>query len=75
MKMMAEVWTGWSELLPKDKEGTANFQNETDSDLVVEDNEDEDEYKDVEPEEESSGDCDQWMPIRRKLGRIFSSNS
>jgi len=41
----------------------------------MEDNEDEDEYKDVEPEEESSRDCDQWMPIRRKLGRIFSLNS
>jgi hypothetical protein len=101
-------WSGWSEPLSKDKEGTANFENEIDIDLVMEDNQDEDEYKDVEPEddtenllkllgidinagdggevndtltwikwseEESSRDCDQWMPIRRKLGRIFSLNS
>ncbi|AES86890.2 putative siRNA-mediated silencing protein NRDE-2 [Medicago truncatula] len=100
-------WSGWSEPLSKDKEGTANFENETDNDLVMEDNQDEDEYKDVEPEddtenllkllgidinagdggevndtltwikwseEESSRDCDQWMPIRRKLDTTTSTS-
>jgi hypothetical protein len=98
-------WTGWSEPLSKDKEGIANFENESTNDMVMEDNQDEDEYKDVEPEddtenllkllgidinagdggevsdtltwfkwseEESSRDCDQWIPVRRKSGRIFS---
>lgn len=98
-------WTGWSEPLSKDKEGVTNFEVESDNDLVIEDNQDEDEYKDVElkddtenllkslgidisagddgevndiltwikwSEEESSRDCDQWMPVRRKSGRIFS---
>ncbi|XP_058722605.1 uncharacterized protein LOC131594475 isoform X2 [Vicia villosa] len=92
-------WTGWSEPLSKDKEGVTNFEVESDNDLDMEDNQDEDEYKDVEPEddtenllkslgidisagddgevndiltwikwseEESSRDCDQWMPVRRK---------
>ncbi|XP_061356034.1 uncharacterized protein LOC133300491 isoform X2 [Gastrolobium bilobum] len=92
-------WTGWSEPLSKDKEGIPNVENEANTDLVMEDNPDEDEYEDVEPEvdtenllkmlgidvnaedggeineastwikwseEESSRDCDQWMPVRRK---------
>ncbi|XP_004515233.1 uncharacterized protein [Cicer arietinum] len=92
-------WTGWSEPFSKDNEGVTNFENESNNDLVMEDIQDEDEYKDVEPEddaenllkllgidinagdggevndtstwnkwseEESSRDCDQWMPVRKK---------
>lgn len=98
-------WTGWSEPLSEDKEAIANVENESENDFVMEDNQDEDEGKDVEPEvdtenllnllgidvnsgdggevteastwikwsaEESSRDCDQWMPVRKKSGRIFS---
>ncbi|XP_019430339.1 PREDICTED: protein NRDE2 homolog isoform X1 [Lupinus angustifolius] len=94
-------WTGWSEPLSKEKEGIVDVENEDNNDLVLEDIQDEDEHKDVEPEvdteslmkmlgidvnsgdggevneastwikwaeEESSRDCDQWMPIRRKSG-------
>ncbi|WJX71933.1 hypothetical protein P8452_55870 [Trifolium repens] len=100
-------WTGWSEPLSKDKEGIANFENESTNDMVMEDNQDEDEYKDVEPEddtenllkllgidinagdggevsdtltwfkwseEESSRDCDQWIPVRRKSDTTSSTS-
>ncbi|CAL0322296.1 unnamed protein product [Lupinus luteus] len=99
-------WTGWSEPFSKDKEGIIDVENEANNDLVLEDIQDEDEHKDVEPEveteslmkmlgidvnsgdgnevnevstwikwaeEESSRDCDQWMPIRRKSGTTSAS--
>ncbi|XP_020231564.1 protein NRDE2 homolog isoform X1 [Cajanus cajan] len=93
-------WTGWSEPLSKDNEGLVNVENEANNDLLMGDDQDEEEYKEVEKEvntedllkmigldinagdggevndvstwikwseEESSRDCDQWMPVRRKL--------
>jgi hypothetical protein len=38
--------------LYKDKDGNINFKNEFNSDLVMDDNQDEDEYKDVEPKDD-----------------------
>lgn len=98
-------WTGWSGPLSKDKEGISNVKDEANNDLVLEDIQDEDEHKDVEPEvdteslmkmlgidvnsvdggevnetstwikwaeKESSRDCDQWMPVSRKPGKVSS---
>ncbi|XP_057446756.1 uncharacterized protein LOC130738675 isoform X2 [Lotus japonicus] len=100
-------WTGWSEPLSEDKEAIANVENESENDFVMEDNQDEDEGKDVEPEvdtenllnllgidvnsgdggevteastwikwsaEESSRDCDQWMPVRKKSDTTSSTS-
>ncbi|KAH1234049.1 Protein NRDE2 [Glycine max] len=43
-------WTGWSEPWSKDNEGIVNVENETINDVVMEDMQDEEEYKEVEPE-------------------------
>ncbi|CAJ1952201.1 unnamed protein product [Sphenostylis stenocarpa] len=91
-------WTGWSEPRSKDNECVAIVENEDNNDVVMEDNQDEEEYNEVETEvdtenllkilgidindgdgevndastwikwskEESSRDCDQWMPVHRK---------
>ncbi|TKY44864.1 NRDE protein [Spatholobus suberectus] len=96
-------WTGWSEPWSNDTKGIVNVENEANNDVVMGDNQDEEEYKEVEPEvdtenllkmlgidintgdggevndastwikwskEESSRDCDQWMPVRRKSDTI-----
>lgn len=98
-------WTGWSEPLFKDQDGSRNSTNAANNNLDVgelqeefedEDVKQEDETEallkklgiDVEAEascevketstwarwseEESSRDCDQWMPLRRKSGFSLS---